>query len=66
LVANDVKLGQMLAESIVDVLVKGKPIKDVPVKVDPQPQLVVNAAAATRLSLEVPFDVLQAAKVVQK
>ena len=42
-VADDVKLGQMLAESLVDVVVNGKAIKDVPVKVDPEPKFFVNA-----------------------
>jgi len=64
LVANDVKLGQMLAESIVDVLVKGKKVSEVPVKADPKPELVINVATAKRLGLEISFEVLQAAKIL--
>ncbi len=64
LVANDVKLGQMLAESVVDVLVKGKKVGEVAVKTDPKPELLINVATAKRLGLEIPFEILQAAKIL--
>ncbi len=64
-VADDETLGYMLAESVVDVLVKGKAIRDVPVKVDPHATFYVNAGTAQRLGIEVPFEVLQAAKVIE-
>jgi len=64
-VADDETLGYMLAESVVEVLVKGKTIRDVPVKVDPHPTFYVNAGTAQRLGIEVPFEVLQAAKVIE-
>ena len=65
-VADDVKLGGMLAESVVDVLVKGKAIKDVPVKTDPKPRLVINIATAKRLGLEISFEILETAKIIEK
>lgn len=64
-VADDETLGMMLADSVVDVLVKGKAIKDVPVKVDPAPKFYVNAKTAQTLGVEIPFEVLQAAKVIE-
>jgi putative ABC transport system substrate-binding protein len=66
LVANDAVLGKLLAESIVDVLVKGKAIKEVPVKLDPKPQLLINEDAAKRLEVEIPFDILQVSKMIHK
>jgi putative ABC transport system substrate-binding protein len=65
-VADDVKLGAMLAESVLEVIAKGKAIKDVPVKTDPKPQLVINVAAAKRLGLDIPFEILQTAKIIEK
>ena len=65
-VADNVKLGGMLAESVVDVILKNKAIKDVPVKTDPKPQLLINIAAAKRLGLEIPFEILEAAKIIEK
>lgn len=64
-VADDVKLGRMLAESVVDVVVKGKAIKEVPVKVDPNPKFYVNVSTAKRLGLEIPYEILEAATIIE-
>lgn len=64
-VADDNKLGQMLAESVVDVLGKGKAVKDVPVKVDPDPKFYVNAKTAEKLGVEIPFSILESATVIE-
>jgi putative ABC transport system substrate-binding protein len=64
-VADDVKLGYLLAESVVDVLLKGKAVNAVPVKVDPKPKFFVNAKAAEKLGLEIPFQILEAATIVE-
>jgi putative ABC transport system substrate-binding protein len=64
-VADDQKLGRMLAQSLVDVVVKRKAIGTVPVKVDPKPKFYVNAKTAQRIGVEVPFEILQAATVVE-
>lgn len=64
-VPDDRKLGGMLAESIVDVMINKKPISAVPVKVDPKPIFYVNGKSAERLKVEIPFEILQAAKVVE-
>ena len=63
--ADDVKLGSMLADSLVDVLVKGKQIKSIPVKMDPDPKFYVNAKTAEKLGVEIPYDILQAATIIE-
>jgi putative ABC transport system substrate-binding protein len=64
-VADDTKLGHMLAYSLADVLAKGKTIKTVPVKVDPAPKFYVNANTAQRLQIEIPFHILETATVIE-
>lgn len=64
-VADDGRLGYMLAQSVVDVLVKGKAIKDVPIKIDPDPKFYVNAKTAVALGLDVPYSVLESATVIE-
>jgi putative tryptophan/tyrosine transport system substrate-binding protein len=63
--ADDVKLGKMLGESLVDVLVKGKPIKEVPLKFDAKPKLYINPDAAEKLGVKIPFTILKAAEIVK-
>jgi putative tryptophan/tyrosine transport system substrate-binding protein len=63
--ADDVKLGGMLAESVVDVLVNGKAIKDVPVKMDPNPKFYINAKSAEALGIDIPYHILELATVVE-
>ncbi len=60
--ADDLKLGRMLGDSIAEVLVKGKAIKEVPVKVDLKPQLYINVKTAEALKLEIPYEILSVAK----
>lgn len=64
-VADDQILGYMLAQSVVDVLVKGKSVSTVSVKVDPDPKFFVNAKTAQALGIEIPYEVLQAAEVIE-
>lgn len=64
-VADDNKLGYMLAESLVAVLKNGKAIKDVAVKVDPDPKFYINAKTAEALKIEIPFTILESATVIQ-
>lgn len=65
LAADDNKLGIMLGESIVDVLVNGKQIKDVPVKFDQKPQISINIKAAEKLGLEIPYSILEGAIIIE-
>lgn len=64
-VADDETLGRMLASQVIDVLVKGKAIKDEPVKFDPQPVFYLNGTTYKKLGLEIPPNVLRAAKIIQ-
>ncbi|MBU1169229.1 MAG: hypothetical protein KKD44_06670 [Proteobacteria bacterium] len=64
-VADDEILGYMLAQSVVDVLVNGKAIKQVPVKVDPKPTFCVNVTTAQKLDVKIPYEILSLAKVIE-
>ncbi|MGC9325312.1 MAG: ABC transporter substrate-binding protein [Desulfomonilia bacterium] len=64
-VADNIKLGQMLAESVVDVLINGKSVREVPVKFDPEPQFYINGRTVVDLGIEVPANILQFAKILQ-
>lgn len=63
--ANDVKLGYMLAQSVIDVLKNGKSIEEVPVKTDPKPTFFVNVSTAQKLGVEIPYDILESAKIIE-
>ncbi len=64
-VADDEKLGALLAESVADVLVKKRKISEVPVKFDPEPLFYLNAKSMQRLNIDVPADILSTAKIVE-
>ncbi len=63
--ANDEKMGKMLAESVVDVVVKGTPISRVPVKLDTDPEIIINETVVKALNLTIPGEVLKRAKIVK-
>lgn len=63
--ADDVKLGELLAESVVDVVIKRKPISQVPVKMDPDPQISINESMMKNLGLKFPDTVLKKATLVR-
>lgn len=63
--ADDVKLGRMLADSVVDVVVEGKAISQVPVKMDPDPKLVINKTALNNLGIKIPDDMRSRAEFVE-
>ncbi len=64
-VADDEKLGMMLAESVIEVLVNGMSIKSVPVKVDPEPRFFLNATTASKLSIDIPYEIIESAEVIE-
>ncbi len=64
-VADDNKLGHMLAESVVDVLVKGKTIRATPIKFDQDPRFFVNLKTAEKLGIELPYSILSAATIIE-
>lgn len=63
--ADDLKLGAMLAQSVVDVVIHGKPISQVPVKMDPQPKLTVNEGMMRGLGFQFPEAILKEAVIVR-
>ncbi len=63
--ADDLKLGGMLAESVVDVIVKNKLISQVPVKIDPKPKLTINEGMTRSLGLKFPDTLLKEATIIQ-
>lgn len=65
LVADLSELGSMLADTIVEVVVKGKAPGDIPIKLDATPTLVLNMKTAAALGIQVPLNILNAAKVIE-
>ncbi len=63
--ADDLKLGAMLAQSVVDVVIHGKPISQVPVKIDPAPKLTINEGMMRGLGLQFPEAILKEAVIVR-
>ena len=64
LASRDQYLGAMLAESVVDVVVRGKPVSQIPVKMDPNPRLIVNVKMMKALGLEFSSNLLAHAKQI--
>jgi putative tryptophan/tyrosine transport system substrate-binding protein len=54
LAADDFKLGSLLADSVFDVVVKGKPVSQVPVRMDPDPRISINDSIVRTLGLKFP------------
>ncbi|HTY22007.1 MAG TPA: ABC transporter substrate binding protein [Desulfomonilaceae bacterium] len=63
--ADDIKLGGFLAESVVDVLIKGRPISQVPVKMDPDPKISINEPMMKSLGLNFPDAIMKKAELIQ-
>jgi putative ABC transport system substrate-binding protein len=63
--ADDIKLGGLLAESVVDVLIKGKPISQVPVKMDLGPKICINESMMKGLGLKFPEAILKKAEIIR-
>ena len=63
-VADDHKLGRMLADSVKSVVIDGKKISDVPIKFDPKPKFKINEKAISKLNLKVPYVILKEATIV--
>jgi putative ABC transport system substrate-binding protein len=66
LFARDEELGRMLADSVVDVVVKGKPVAQVPVKLDPEPCLTINESEMEFFEIKLPPSVLRNARLIGK
>ena len=63
--ADDIKLGGFLAESVVDVVINGKPISQVPVKTDLDPRISIYESMMRSLGLKFPDAILKGAEIVR-
>ncbi len=54
LVSDDAKLGALLAESVIEVLLKGVSVAEVPVKIDPEPHFMIDSRRLSELGLTLP------------
>ncbi len=63
--ADDWKLGTMLADSVIAAVVNEKPISQIPVKMDEDPELLINEAMVNALGLKFPQQVMNKAQVVK-
>lgn len=65
LVPNDIKLGRMLADSIIEVVVQGKAISSVPVKTDPEPRIMLCPEKMDAWNVNVPSRIVKMAELVK-
>jgi putative ABC transport system substrate-binding protein len=65
LVARNDVLGSLLAESVVAVVVKGMPVSKVPVKTDPDPEIVINESTMRALGISFSPAVMGKAKIIK-
>jgi len=65
IVADDVKLGSMLADSVVDVVINRKPVSKVLVKTDPEPKILINQSMMQGLGLQFPQAILEKAQLIK-
>ena len=64
-VSRDTKRAKWLGDSIVDVLIRGKSIREVPVKMDDEPRLVINKSMADLHGIEVPEALVSKTQIVK-
>jgi len=64
-IADDRKLGRMLADSLVDVVIGGKDVSKYPIKRDQTPKLMINMDAVDRYGLAVPASLLSIAELLE-
>lgn len=65
LVPEDEKLGRMLADSIIDIVVHGKHVSQVPVKMDDNPRILLSVEKISHWNVAVPLHILRRAVPVQ-
>ncbi len=63
--ADDIKLGEFLAESVVDVVIGRKPISQVPVKMDLNPRISINQSMMKDLGLKFPEEIMKDAEIIK-
>lgn len=65
IVADDNKLGQMLGMMLIDHLVNGRPVDQMPILSDPEPRLRLNHSSVERLRSQIPFTIRSLARSEQ-
>lgn len=65
LVASDEKLGRMLADSLVEVVINGKPVSSVPVKLDDQPRILLCLDKMKQWKVNIPLNILKIAEKIE-
>jgi putative ABC transport system substrate-binding protein len=63
--ADDIKLGEFLAESVVDVVIRRKPISQVPVRMDLTPRISINQSMMKDLGLKFPEEIMKDAEIIK-
>jgi putative ABC transport system substrate-binding protein len=63
--ARDEYLGTLLAESVADVVGKGKSVSSVPIKTDPEPKLMVSQAMIRMFGITIPETLLAEVEINQ-
>jgi putative ABC transport system substrate-binding protein len=66
IVADDDKLGTMLADTVISVLIDNKPVSETPVKTDPQARTLISRSRALALGLKIPEDLAKRATFVDE
>jgi putative ABC transport system substrate-binding protein len=64
-VASDKVLGHKLASSFKDYFLRGVKLSEIPFKVDENPEFQINEKTARSLKIRIPFEVLNAAKMIK-
>ena len=65
IVADDHKLGRMLGMMLIDHLVNGRAINQMPILIDPEPRLRLNHSTVERLRNQIPFTISSLARSEQ-
>lgn len=65
IVPSDEKLGRMLGDSVIDVLLNGKAVREVPIKIDDQPSILICVEKIIRWNVKVPIGLLKVAELVK-
>ncbi|MGM0461275.1 MAG: ABC transporter substrate binding protein [Fibrobacterota bacterium] len=56
-VADDIRLGQILGKQLIDAVTGKRSISDIPIRTDPNPRLQLNHQAVQRFSDKIPFSI---------
>lgn len=65
LVADDNKLGRMMADSVIQVLLKGSKAEEIPIQTDPGPKFTVNLTVMKKLGINISPALIKYAKTIE-